>query len=70
MARIAGVDLPRDKRISANVHLRYWEKFGPADLSQDRHKSDTKVRDLTERGITSQKKSVAITKWKATLGMR
>ncbi len=23
-------------------------KFGPADLSQDRHNPDTKVRDLTE----------------------
>ncbi|MBX6722224.1 MAG: 30S ribosomal protein S13 [Dactylosporangium sp.] len=50
MARIAGVDLPRDKRIEAA--LPYLYGIGPSlarrILAQTRVNPDTRVRDLTE----------------------
>lgn len=50
MARIAGVDLPRDKRIE--VGLTYIYGIGPTRAAQVLEKTgiskDTRVRDLTE----------------------
>ena len=53
MARIAGVDLPRDKRIE--VALTYIFGIGPYKASQiiqrTRLNADTRTRDLTEEEI-------------------
>lgn len=50
MARIAGVDLPRDKRVE--IALRYIYGLGPTTSREALQKSgvnpDTRVRDLTE----------------------
>jgi small subunit ribosomal protein S13 len=54
MARIAGVDLPRDKRVE--VALTYIFGVGPSTsskiLSQTRVNPDTRVRDLTETEVS------------------
>jgi small subunit ribosomal protein S13 len=54
MARIAGVDLPRDKRVE--VALTYIFGLGPTTakevLAKTGVNSDTRVRDLTEEEIT------------------
>ncbi|NLY56042.1 MAG: 30S ribosomal protein S13 [Firmicutes bacterium] len=53
MARIAGVDLPRDKRVE--VALTYIYGIGPAKaaevLAATKVNPDTRVRDLTEDEI-------------------
>jgi len=50
MARIAGVDIPRDKRVE--ISLRYIYGIGPTVarrvLAQTHVNVDTRVRDLTE----------------------
>jgi small subunit ribosomal protein S13 len=50
MARIAGVDIPRDKRVE--ISLRYIFGIGPTRaskiLQQTRVSPDTRVRDLTD----------------------
>jgi len=50
MARIAGVDIPRDKRIE--ISLRYIYGIGPTRaskiLQQTQVSPDTRVRDLTD----------------------
>jgi small subunit ribosomal protein S13 len=50
MARIAGVDIPRDKRVE--ISLRYIYGIGPTRatkiLQQTRVNPDTRVRDLTD----------------------
>jgi small subunit ribosomal protein S13 len=50
MARIAGVDIPRDKRIE--ISLRYIYGIGPTRaakiLQQTRVNPDTRVRDLSD----------------------
>jgi small subunit ribosomal protein S13 len=54
MARISGVDLPRDKRVE--VALTYIFGLGPTTakevLTKTGVNSDTRVRDLTEEEIT------------------
>jgi len=54
MARIAGVDLPRDKRVE--VALTYIYGLGPTTsrevLAKTGVKPDTRVRDLTEEEVT------------------
>lgn len=59
MARIAGVDLPKDKRVE--VGLRYVYGIGPSlsqrILAQTGVNPDTKVRDLSE-GEVSQIREV------------
>ena len=59
MARIAGVDLPKDKRVE--VGLRYIYGIGPSlsqrILAQTGVNPDTKVRDLSE-GEVSQIREV------------
>jgi small subunit ribosomal protein S13 len=54
MARIAGVDLPRDKKVG--VALTYIYGIGPSNAKTVLQKAgvdpDTKVRDLTEDEIT------------------
>lgn len=54
MARIAGVDLPRDKRVE--VALTYIYGLGPTTSTEVIAKAgvnpDTRVRDLTEEEIT------------------
>lgn len=53
MARIAGIDLPRDKRVE--IGLRYIYGIGPARsqnlLRQAQINPDTRVRDLTEEEV-------------------
>ena len=53
MARIAGVDLPRDKRVE--VALTYIFGVGPSTshkiLGQTQVNPDTRVRDLTETEV-------------------
>jgi small subunit ribosomal protein S13 len=50
MARIAGIDIPRDKRVE--IALRYIYGIGPTRatkiLQQTRVNPDTRVRDLTD----------------------
>lgn len=54
MARIAGVDIPNEKRVE--ISLRYIYGIGPTlsrqILAKGRVDPDTKVRDLTEEEIT------------------
>ena len=54
MARIAGVDLPREKRVEAA--LPYIFGVGPSKartiLAATNVKADTRVRDLTEEEVT------------------
>jgi small subunit ribosomal protein S13 len=53
VARIAGVDIPRDKRVE--ISLRYIYGIGPAIarkiLERTRVNPDTRVRDLTEEEV-------------------
>ena len=53
MARIAGVDIPRDKRVE--ISLRYIYGIGPTTASAILAKSgvspDTRVRNLTEEEV-------------------
>ena len=53
MARIAGVDIPRDKRVE--ISLRYIYGIGPTTarkvLTQARVNPDTRVKDLTEEEV-------------------
>ncbi|MCY0879424.1 MAG: 30S ribosomal protein S13 [Firmicutes bacterium] len=54
MARIAGVDLPRDKRIEAALPYIYGIGW-PASrkiLAESRVNPDTRVRDLTEEEVS------------------
>ena len=55
MARIEGVDLPRNKRVE--VGLRYLFGIGPTRarniLSQARVNPDTRVKDLSEAEVAS-----------------
>ena len=55
MARIEGVDLPRDKRIEAG--LVYIYGIGPKSardiLAATKVSPDTRVRDLTEAEVTA-----------------
>jgi small subunit ribosomal protein S13 len=54
MARIAGVDIPRDKRVE--ISLRYIYGIGPTNSRQiverARVNPDTRVKDLTEEEIS------------------
>lgn len=54
MARIAGVDIPRDKQVE--VSLRYIYGIGPTAarhiLAQSQVNSNTKVRDLTDEEVS------------------
>ncbi len=54
MARIAGVDIPRDKRVE--ISLRYIYGVGPTIsrdvLARARVNPDTRVKDLTEDEIS------------------
>lgn len=60
MARIAGVDLPRDKRIEAA--LPYIYGIGPSRsreiLQRTGINPDTRVRDLTEDEITRLRETI------------
>ncbi|MBI2723930.1 MAG: 30S ribosomal protein S13 [Chloroflexi bacterium] len=53
MARIAGVDIPRDKRV--DISLRYIYGIGPAVsrriMNQTQVNPATKVRDLTDEEV-------------------
>lgn len=53
MARIAGVDIPRDKRVE--ISLRYIYGIGPTlarkILAQTQVSPDTRVKDLTEEEV-------------------
>lgn len=58
MARIAGVDLPRNKRVEAALPYIYgigWSTAGQI-LAKTKINPDTRVKDLTEDEISSIKK--------------
>ena len=57
MARIAGVDLPRDKRIEIGLTYIYGIGRTSADkiLAQAGVNPDIRVRDLTDDGISIEK---------------
>ena len=54
MARIAGVDIPRDKRVE--ISLRYIYGIGPSNsrdiVARARVSPDTRVKDLTEEEVS------------------
>ena len=60
MARIAGVDLPRDKRVE--VSLTYIYGIGPATsrqiLSQTGVNPDIRVRDLAESDVAKLREAI------------
>ncbi|MCI1859297.1 MAG: 30S ribosomal protein S13 [Sporolactobacillus sp.] len=60
MARIAGVDIPREKRVV--VSLTYIYGIGPATakkvLAEAKVSEDTRVRDLTEEEQTRIREAV------------
>ena len=53
MARIAGVDLPRDKRVDMlpYLYLRYWPNLCPGSDRKTGINPATRVKDLTEDEI-------------------
>ena len=60
MARIAGVDLPRDKRIEAALPYIYgigWSKSREI-LAKIKINPDTRVKNLTEDEISSIKQTI------------
>lgn len=60
MARIAGVDLPRDKRVE--VALTYIYGIGPTTskriLVESQVNPDTRVKDLTEDEVSSLRRYI------------
>lgn len=60
MARIAGVDLPRDKRVE--VALTYIYGVGPTTskriLAESQVNPDTRVKDLTEDEVSSLRRYI------------
>jgi len=60
MARIAGVDLPRDKRIE--IGLTYIYGIGPATarkiIAETGISPDTRVRDLTEDEVSKLRETI------------
>lgn len=60
MARIAGVDLPRDKRVE--VALTYIYGVGPTTskriLAESQVSPDTRVKDLTEDEVSSLRRYI------------
>jgi small subunit ribosomal protein S13 len=60
MARIAGVDIPRDKRVE--ISLRYIYGIGPTNsralLARARVSPDTRVKDLTEEEISRLREAI------------
>lgn len=54
MARISGVDIPRDKRVE--ISLRYIYGIGPSNsreiLAKARVSPDTRVKELTEEEVS------------------
>ena len=57
MARIAGVDLPRDKRVEIGLTYIYGIGRKTADdiIAATGVNPDTRVRDLTEEDIAAQR---------------
>jgi small subunit ribosomal protein S13 len=60
MARIAGVDIPRDKRV--DIALRYIYGIGPTLASRivtaAKVSPETRVRDLTDDEVTSIRENI------------
>lgn len=60
MARIAGVDIPRDKRVE--ISLRYLFGIGPTRaqkiLQKTKINPDTRVKDLTEDEVSRLRETV------------
>ena len=60
MARIAGVDIPRDKRV--DIALRYIYGIGPTLASRiitvAKVSPETRVRDLTDDEVTSIRETI------------
>jgi small subunit ribosomal protein S13 len=60
MARIAGVDIPRDKRVE--ISLRYIYGIGPSNsrdiVARARVNPDTRVKDLTEEEVSRLREAI------------
>ncbi len=71
MARIAGVDIPKDKRVE--ISLQYIYGIGPASsrriLSSSGINPDTKVKDLSEQEV-SRIREVIDKEYKVEGGLR
>ncbi|MBM3141662.1 MAG: 30S ribosomal protein S13 [Chloroflexi bacterium] len=71
MARIAGVDIPKDKRVE--ISLQYIYGIGPASsrriLSSSGVNPDTKVKDLSEQEV-SRIREVIDKEYKVEGGLR
>ncbi|MGA7676981.1 MAG: 30S ribosomal protein S13 [Dehalococcoidia bacterium] len=71
MARIAGVDIPKDKRVE--ISLQYIYGIGPASsrriLSSSGISPDTKVKDLSEQEV-SRIREVIDKEYKVEGGLR
>ncbi len=61
MARIAGIDIPRDKRVE--ISLTYIYGIGRATanmiLAENNINPDTRVRDLTEAEVNAIRETIA-----------
>jgi small subunit ribosomal protein S13 len=62
MARIAGVDLPRDKRVEIALTYIYGigRSLSKKILEATQINPDTRVRDLTEEEVTKLRREVAL----------
>ncbi|HIU48003.1 MAG TPA: 30S ribosomal protein S13 [Candidatus Avimonoglobus intestinipullorum] len=60
MARIAGVDLPREKRVEVGLTYIYGIglKSSQKILAQNGINPDTRVKDLTEEEVTKLRESI------------
>ena len=74
MARIAGIDLPKDKRIEIGLTYIYGigRKSAQDILAQTGINPDTRVKDLTEADEAKLREAIdqSIHSWKATCAAR
>ena len=73
MARIAGIDLPKDKRIEIGLTYIYGigRKSAQEILAQTGVNPDTRVKDLTDADEAKLREAIdPATSWKATFAVR
>ena len=60
MARIAGVDLPRDKRVVIALDIYLWHRQSTAEkiIEETGVNPDTRVRDLTEDEVNNLREHI------------
>lgn len=72
MARIAGIDLPKDKRIEIGLTYIYGigRKSAQDILAQTGINPDTRVKDLTEADEAKLREAIGATPWRAICAAR